>query len=171
MLTFQVNVIKPNVDELRELVKTCRNDKQYAASGLSDNLSQHVDSILLTPPDAALSMEDVSTLASALSGYMTSATSGRHDILVSMGGDGILWYTKEAGGKTAVEIVPVPKIENPDGRSLVTNGAGDAFSGGFIKGLCDDDSTTSSRELYRHAIICGLSAARRRIFLNSGLSV
>ena len=169
LFPYQVDVIKPNVDELRELVRACRNDRMYGNAGCGDTISNQVDSILLTPSDKVLSMEDVTVLASALSCHMTCAAPKRHDILVSMGADGILWYMKEADEKSAVELVAVPEIENPDGRSLITNGAGDAFSGGFVKGLCDDINTSSTRELYRHAIMCGIETARTRILSTSGL--
>ena len=52
--------------------------------------------------------------------------------------------------------------------SLVTNGAGDAFCGGFIARVISAyDSNESKDSIYSNAIVCGLKAAKTRIKSNS----
>lgn len=164
-----MDYIKPNIDELRELVRACRVHGTRLRDSSNDiEGSNPIDAILSTPADQPLSIDDISVLAVALTDYMDVGT----HILVSMGETGLLWCRHYVSFE--VDHFPALDIANPDGKTLVTNGAGDAFSGGFVAGLCKGDRGISYIDEngslhYVSAIQCGLEAARRRIMYNSGL--
>lgn len=155
-----MDIIKPNTDELKELVRAC-----LAQGGPAALTAPAVGDIMSAAAGEKPSKGDIALLARTLCGFM--AKGGR--VIVSMGADGMLWCSAEGSysSKAALQIV------NPDGRSLVTNGAGDAFSGGFVAGLCVAGEGSSSDEIsvavFEAAVERGLESARRRILLDCGL--
>jgi sugar/nucleoside kinase (ribokinase family) len=144
---------------------------------LADHLceSAKVERILRISAGQELEIEDISTLAQLVLDRMIGEHTpySRKHVLVSMGHRGVLWrgHCGSSPLEYTHDVFPPAPVANQHGRPLVTNGAGDAFSGGFVANLARNQDFTSgiTAEVIREAVHAGLEAARNRIARNSGL--
>lgn len=152
-----------------------------------------VKKLICLPACPPLQIAEVADLCEALYFLMTQNLAGddlvekrkslfsRKHIIVSMGAKGVLWYSgllrnAESGSLLFRHFpaipLPVSETQSKGDVRLVTNGAGDAFLGGFVaavlRGSSDENDAiiNDNIESYHDAIVCGLDAARVRIMKN-----
>jgi hypothetical protein len=210
-LVGQVDILKPNEDELRQIMASVldKYSKEFTreslfalrraldspSTGTRDDLS---DLILLGGV-----LHEVMSVNSLQGSLKKKIVYGKH-VLLSLGRKGIVWF----GPKTLMPVAPnasfIPSAEGsfglhthwmhfpaaalpmPRGSAapvLVTNGAGDAFCGGFVSTLIAlhkqaenaylmqggrrQSDVVMLREYYVEAIRRGLSTAANKIHKNS----
>jgi len=167
-LLNRIDVIKPNLSELRVMVDAClssgisgyqSNDDKYKQLKMSDRIDDigYMASILLN------SME-----------YNNTDDKCKH-VLVSLGKRGILWCTRSMAIKeidhyksiderynyATIPSLPVHVLGN-------TNGAGDSFLGGFIAYMINNNKNDNILDnINISSIQAGLVAAKEKLLLNN----
>ena len=162
----------PNLDELRHLGCICSAHIVDLNDGRDDRVS--LDILALDHKSMEdMSIQELACFSLPILSLMGSDNKISH-VIVSRGKEGVVWFSLRNSVLNSQVFAPAP-VDNPDLIPLVTNGAGDAFSGGLVAGLCQYNyfrkcDWEDIQFIFPKAINCGLLTACNRILRNSGLN-
>jgi len=169
-LIHMIDIIKPNLSELRVLAEASLSSNN---GNIDNDTKNKFEELKMTD-----NVDDIGFMASILLNSMEK--NNDHDkykhVLVSLGKRGVIWCTRSPAIKdcdnyhhhqlrskyyyTLIQSLPVDVIGN-------TNGAGDAFLGGFIAQAAKEKQNKILDKINLSTIQSGLIAAKEKLLYNN----